>query len=754
MESLIVVAALTAGPLLAAPPPTAPPGGTSASGAANADAAVESQPAGAEAATRAAGQVETGQPGVETRSVDQLPAPNPAAAQDTAQTAREGAETAIGEEDIALRGPLHEAFARPVSLDPVDREGIAKQPPEPLDELPPEHRPDGDNVTWISGYWNYDPAEDDFLWISGLWRDVPPGRRWVPGYWSEVNGRYRWTAGVWTSTSQNTVAYLPQPPRSQERGPTSQAVSDDYFWVPGSWEYASNNYRWRPGYWAPHQQGWVWNPAYYEWSPNGYVYCDGYWDYALDRRGFIYAPVRYRGHRHGRYMPQTVLNIPNLLLYMFVNDGSGYYSYGDYYGRSGYRPWYTGYGSRRGYDPIYSYNQWRHGPEYGHRLAGWHDYFVSHADHRPRTTLSDQRAFLRQNSGLKVDAQIQVGRSVRDGIGDTLFGRRLLRVGGSERETFMENAGQLRSLANQRQDFETQGSRRRTADGNAPVEAAPLQLPKVAERIGIDRGNDRGGEQPDQVVPDLPDRLNDVTRPRRGQSGNAPGVQEGAGDVIRRGTDLLPGQGRRNDGEQRPAVPGRGKVAPETDGEVVPQVIPKADGDVVPKVIPKADGEVVPQVIPKAEGEGVPPVEPKVEDVPKVAPQADGEGVPKVVPEVVPKTEPPVVPKVDDVPNVIPKADNQGVPGVVPRADIPRTPGVTPQPDRGRTPRVIPRSDSERTPRVIPRSDNERTPRVIPRDDDRGTPRVTPKNDSRQKRGERRGGDRPLLEEVPGLQLP
>ena len=46
------------------------------------------------------------------------------------------------------------------------------EPPEPIEELPPEYRPDGDNVRWIPGYWAWDDERQDFLWISGLWREV------------------------------------------------------------------------------------------------------------------------------------------------------------------------------------------------------------------------------------------------------------------------------------------------------------------------------------------------------------------------------------------------------------------------------------------------------------------------------------------------------------------------------------------------------------------------------------------------------
>src|SRR5207248_1484844 len=74
---------------------------------------------------------------------------------------------------------------------------VPKEPPEPIDELPPDQKPEGDNVQWIPGYWAWDDQASDFLWISGFWRDVPPGRRWVPGTWQKVEGGWQWVAGFW-----------------------------------------------------------------------------------------------------------------------------------------------------------------------------------------------------------------------------------------------------------------------------------------------------------------------------------------------------------------------------------------------------------------------------------------------------------------------------------------------------------------------------------------------------------------------------
>src|SRR6266568_2219364 len=54
---------------------------------------------------------------------------------------------------VAPRGPIHEAFAQPLSLNPEPGALVAKQPPAPVPELPPDQKPAGDNVQWIPGYW-------------------------------------------------------------------------------------------------------------------------------------------------------------------------------------------------------------------------------------------------------------------------------------------------------------------------------------------------------------------------------------------------------------------------------------------------------------------------------------------------------------------------------------------------------------------------------------------------------------------------
>src|SRR5262245_40869295 len=69
--------------------------------------------------------------------------------------------------EVLARGPIHEAFATPTA-DPAPTKSVPKKPPAPLDEMPPDEKPDG-NVTWIGGYWAWDEDRKEFIWVSGTW---------------------------------------------------------------------------------------------------------------------------------------------------------------------------------------------------------------------------------------------------------------------------------------------------------------------------------------------------------------------------------------------------------------------------------------------------------------------------------------------------------------------------------------------------------------------------------------------------------
>ena len=111
--------------------------------------------------------------------------------------------------EVLARGPVHEAFATSVES-PAPAEIVPKAPPDPIEELPPDQKPEGDHVQWLPGYWHWDNERSDFIWVSGFWRAAPPGRMWVAGSWHQVQGGYQWVHGFWQPTAVEQPAEVQQ----------------------------------------------------------------------------------------------------------------------------------------------------------------------------------------------------------------------------------------------------------------------------------------------------------------------------------------------------------------------------------------------------------------------------------------------------------------------------------------------------------------------------------------------------------------
>jgi hypothetical protein len=250
--------------------------------------------------------------------------------------------------EVMARGPIHEAFASPTT-EPAATKAVPKKPPLPINEVPPEEKPEGD-VVWIGGYWAWDDDRSDFLWVSGIWRAVPPKKQWVAGYWKEDNEQWQYVPGFWTEAAgggeeqteaAREVTYLPEPPKPPAVASPGDPPSPESFYVPGCWVWNGDRYAWRVGYWARVQPGYVWVPSHYQWAPSGYVYVAGYWDLAVSRRGFMYAPVVVDYTVVGPtfvYTPAYAIRDTVVLEALFVRPCFGCYYFGDYYGPR-YRTW-------------------------------------------------------------------------------------------------------------------------------------------------------------------------------------------------------------------------------------------------------------------------------------------------------------------------------------------------------------------------------------------------------------------------------
>jgi hypothetical protein len=281
-------------------------------------------------------------------------------------------ESETGVETLA-RGPVHEAYAELSEVRPAATPIIPKRPPEPITELPPDQKPEGDNVLWIPGYWSWDDERADYIWISGFWRVPPPGRQWVPGHWVEVAGGVQWTPGFWQVAGQTQVDYLPPPPPPLEAAPSIPAPTDTSIYVPGCWLFREARYVWRPGYWIAYRPNWVWVPAHYVWTPCGYLFVDGHWDYPLAARGLLFAPVYVDpvvAVRVGWFhRPRFVVSFDFMLGALFCRPGYGYY-FGDYfevgYARRGFTAWIDFRIGGHNHDPLYSYyrHRYAHNPDW------------------------------------------------------------------------------------------------------------------------------------------------------------------------------------------------------------------------------------------------------------------------------------------------------------------------------------------------------------------------------------------------------
>jgi hypothetical protein len=150
--------------------------------------------------------------------------------------------TAVGQAgvEVLTRGPVHEAFAETITFDPDPGIVVPKAPPADIEEVTPEQRPEGKNLTWIPGYWAWDDERNDFLWVSGIWRALPPDRQWVPGYWGQSQQGFQWTSGYWADAAASEIDYLPEPPATVEAGPNIAAPTADEIWLPGCWIWQQN----------------------------------------------------------------------------------------------------------------------------------------------------------------------------------------------------------------------------------------------------------------------------------------------------------------------------------------------------------------------------------------------------------------------------------------------------------------------------------------------------------------------------------
>lgn len=402
---------------------------------------------------------------------------------------------------VLLRGPVHEAFAETVTFDPEAGLVVPSRPPEAIEELPPDQRLEGANVTWIPGYWAWDDERSDFLWVSGIWRNLPPSRQWVPGYWGRSAAGFQWTSGYWADANVSEVEYLPEPPATVEAGPNRAAPSADQTWLPGSWVWQQTRYAWRPGFWAAVQPDWVWTPAHYVYTPRGYVFVDGYWDYSVARRGVLFAPVYFAANTYARpgfsYSPTTVIDLGAFVDNLFFRPRYQHYYFGDYYAANyrdaGYFPSYSVNSGRYGYDPIFAHERWRHrqNDAWEQQVAATYQHRRDHAEARPPRIWANQDV---SGGGGLIDSAVRnlLGASLDQASQSRDGTRRFQTVDQAERQRLSQHGQEIQRFRDQRQQWETQAAAPPARDPVHRGAPARLKLPpspiagKPADQLGRD----------------------------------------------------------------------------------------------------------------------------------------------------------------------------------------------------------------------------------------------------------------------------
>lgn len=634
-----------------------------------------------------------------------------------------GADAVAGEEgaEILTRGPVHEAFAVTVSFDPQPGIEVAKEPPEVIEELPPDQKPEGDNVAWIPGYWAWDDDREDYLWVSGVWRALPPGRQWVPGYWGQSSGGFQWISGYWAGADQEEIEYLPQPPEPLEEGPNVEAESADQVWVPGSWVWHQNRYVWRPGYWVVAQQNWIWTPACYVWAPNGYVFVDGYWDYSVARRGVLFAPVYFQPNFYQRqgfvYSPITVINVNVFSNQLFLRPNYHHYYFGDYYATNyttaGFYPWFSVQTRGFGYDPFFAHQRWmnRGNPRWAQTLQADFKFRVDNEDARPPRTFAAQQTRFKGGRGadeknllvaMSLDQAADGKLMVADGSKAGSAPMKLRKVEKAEREKFAQQGQQVQKFRAQRRTSELKVAK---ADGaaspdepgkNAPGEKSTekgarteksagarskLKLDKspiVAQQADANAEADAPPKSPD--VPKFDEKVEPKTR-KPGSTARTPG-RNPRPDGSKTNPDATtdnpsdkpkPGTKEKMD-PREPRKPG---AKPEPKPETKPETTPEKK----PRPMPTPKSETNPDPKPMTSPKTEPKPDPKPMPAPKVEPKPEPKPRPEPKPKAEPKPEP--KPNPEPKPKAEPKPERQPMPKPAPRSEprLERKPKPMPKPN-------------------------------------------------------------------------
>ncbi len=571
------------------------------------------------------------------------------------------ARAAEAEVEVLAKGPVHEAYAEPSERQPVASPVVPKEPPQAIEELPPDQKPEGENVQWLPGYWAYDEDRKDFVWVSGFWRVPPPARTWMPGSWQKAGDGWQWSGGLWApvQAQKAELEYLPPPPKPlDEDGASIPAPAADQVYIPGSWVYRQR-FVWRPGYWSPYRANWIWQSAHYRWTPCGHIFIDGYWDYPLAARGVLFAPayippVFYADPGYV-YAPTYIVREPCLYGAFFARRGYGSYYFGDYfapnYASIGFTAW-NGHISatvRLGgfYDPLFSHYSIGFGGDPFWGGGGLNNLYAGRyrGDYaRPPVNFVQQTTVINNITNVKNVTNVnnvQMLSTLKDAPKTTQV--KLAAVSETARKQQQTQARDLRTIGVKRSDQEVKlVSTRPMTGGTTPAAPRSVKL-----------------DVPTNLHPLVSAPVIDPAKPGH----TLPKADHPLAGVAPKGTTPDP-KVTLPKVDPKPVIP---MPLPKVDPKVtLPKVDPKP---VIPMPLPKVEPRpVVPNPLPKVEPKPVipapkpvipmPKVEPKVSIAPPVtvpAPRPAPVPVPAPAPVAIPRPAPIPAPAPAPAPVVIPR---------------------------------------------------------------------------------------------------
>lgn len=418
--------------------------------------------------------------------------------------------------EVLTRGPVHEAFAEPVTLRADEGLVSRKQPPDSIGEIPLKEKPEGGDFIWVPGYWSWDGERSNYIWVSGCWRIAPPKMSWVSGYWTRTGTGWRWVSGFWMQAGNNEIEYLEAPPAAVDIEPSGPPPVADSIWVPGCWYWSHDRYVSRSGYWLQGRADWVWVPSHYVWTPRGYVFSNGHWDYALERRGVLFAPVYFPSSvvytRPGfRYSLGVVVDLGVLRVNLFCYPRYSHYYFGDYYDdasiRIGIFPCFESERRHTWYDPVYQYDKWRsRDPRWEEHERSSYELRRNDRDLRPSRTYREQENKVSKSPESQRD-NFQISRPVTASSQAKSEPRKSGQRDDDARQKTFKQANDVQNYREERKQWESTDTS--SKGGQSSVERVKVEDSRSAqtsERRGdftvkYDRGND-GSSRSTQKTPD------------------------------------------------------------------------------------------------------------------------------------------------------------------------------------------------------------------------------------------------------------